>query len=141
MRIFVFFATLILGVGIASIFKPSAATPVPCSDRSSNYRGVSFSREQIDFRSRNFSKQEASELVGKRVRNLSNLSAKCPKDFGDCLSINVGEKGEVVSVLPSIEDTYLIEIKWDNLPSDNRIEHSGNFVTRVGREASFEIIY
>ncbi len=141
MRILVFIATLILGVGIASIFKPSAATPIPCSERSNNYRSASFSREQIDFKSRNFSQQEASELVGKRVRNLSGLSAKCPKDFGDCLSLNVGEEGEVVGVLPSIDDTYLIEIQWDNLASDDRIEHSGSFVTRVGREASFQIVY
>jgi hypothetical protein len=140
MRIFVFFATLILGVGIASIFKPSVPQ-IQCSDHSSNYRNVSLSREQINFGNRNFSQHEASELVGKRVRNLSNLSAKCPKDFGNCLSLNIGEKGEVIGVLPSMDDTYLIEIKWDNLPSDNRIEHSGSFVTRIGREASFEIIH
>ncbi len=141
MRILVFIATLILGVGIASIFKSSPEKQIPCSNYAGSARVMSFSPEKIDYKSRNFSQQEAVELVGKRVRNLSNLSAKCPKDFGNCLSLDVGEKGEVVGVLPSMDDTYLIEIKWDNLPSDNRIEHSGNFVTRVGREASFEIIY
>ncbi len=165
MRLIAFMMTLFLGVYAASFLYTA-----PCNDTAGYWsRPIAASNaitlpvgSIIKFdTSQNYSLAEAQALVGKRVRNLRG-SAKCPKEAGDCLSLRLGEMGEVVSVLPSIENTYLIEIQWEESPQDYAPRYSGRvingvsqkgvvevdysplvkgaFVTRAGKEVSFEII-
>lgn len=163
MRLIAFTMTLLLGVYAASFFYtvPAAA---PCNNVNSyTHRAAVISCQgikaiQIKFdTSQNYSLSEAEALIGKQVRG----SAKCPKEAGDCLSLYRGEMGKVVSILPSVEDTYLVEIQWEELPEDYKPRYSGRittsadgevsfeqgytppkgaFVTRAGKEVSFEIV-
>lgn len=161
--------TLFLGVYVASFFK-SAQTQTPCNNVSVYSHGFgggshqeikTFSVNKFDT-SKNYSLAEAQALIGKQVRNLSSGNAKCPKDAGDCLSLYLGEMGKVVSVLPSVENTYLIEIQWEEsardyaprfsgrvingvaqegaVEVDYSLKAEGAFVTRAGKEVSFEIV-
>jgi len=166
MRLIAFTMTLLLGVYAASFFYtvPAAA---PCNNMNSyTHRAAVVSGEGIISSpikfdtSQNYSLAEAEALIGKQVRNLRG-SAKCPKESGDCLSLHRGEMGKVVSILPSVEDTYLVEIQWEELPEDYKPRYSGRitrsdngevsferdytppkgaFVTRAGKEVSFEIV-
>lgn len=160
--------TLFLGVYGASFLK-SVQTQTPCND--ANYYSHGFgggSRQEIKTfsiskfdTSQNYSLDEANALIGKQVRNLSAGNAKCPKDAGNCLNLFRGEMGIVVSILPSLENTYLIEIQWEETPEDYSPRYSGRiiksaggevllekdytqpagaFVTRAGKEVSFEIV-
>lgn len=146
MRIIVFLLTLFLGIYAGSFFKTfNANNQTPCansynfennfskfSGKSSTYSSRGW--HNVDT-SRNYTFEEAIALVGKQVRNRSSLNAKCPT-FGNCLELYPGETGKIVSVLPSINDTYLIEIKWDSRAN----EFDDSFVTRAGKEVSFEIV-
>ena len=149
MRIFIFSLTLFLGVCSASFFKLSSLL-APCENSASHMRGFGngsgstistnpFNNGNFET-SRNYSKEEAIALVGKQIRNLSPLNARCPKESGNCLNLHLGELGEVTGILPSIQNTYLIEIQWNEGMEDNFQEHSGRFVTRAGKEISFEIL-
>lgn len=147
MRIIAFTITLFLGVYVASFFKsiPAAA---PCNDVSSyTHRAVAVSSggiKSISIKfdtSQNYSLAEAKALIGKQVRNLSIDNAKCPKDAGNCLNLYKGEMGQVVSILPSIENTYLIEIQWEETPKDYSSRYSGRLITRAGEEVSLEEDY
>lgn len=166
MRLIAFTITLFLGVYVTSFFYTAPAA-VPCNDMNiySNGFGIGSSKgiqtAPIKFdTSQNYSLAEANALIGKQVRNLRG-SAKCPKEAGDCLSLYRGEMGKVVSILPSVEDTYLIEIQWEEAPGDyaprysgriikgaggevllekNYTQAKGAFVTRAGKEVSFEIV-
>lgn len=140
MRIIAFLLTLFMGVYAASFFKTSVT---PCKDSEDNCLNVSgkfstFSPKgwhNIDI-SRNYSLHEAENLIGKQVRNRSGNNAKCPKTYGNCLELFKGETGKVVNILPSVNESFLIEIKWDskwNYPEDT-------FVTYAGKELSFEIV-
>ncbi len=140
MRIIAFLLTLFMGVYVASFFKTSVT---PCKDSENNLSKISgnfstFSPKgwhNIDT-SRNYSSHEAENLIGKQVRNRSGNNAKCPKTFGNCLELFKGETGKVVNILPSVNESFLIEIKWDsrwNNPEDS-------FVTYAGKELSFEIV-
>lgn len=138
--------TLFLGVYVASFFK-SVPVATPCNDVSINSHGFGGGLRQeiktfsIKFdTSQNYSLAEAKALIGKQVRNLSFDNAKCPKDAGNCLNLSKGEMGEVVGILPSIENTYLIEIQWEETSKDYSYLYSGGFVTRAGKEVSFEIV-
>lgn len=144
MRIIAFLLTLFLGVYAASFFKSSEATPChnffnsessfsKISGKSPTYSPKAW--HNIDT-SRNYTFEEAAALIGKEVRNRSSSNAKCPKAYGNCLELFTDETGEVVNILPSINDSYLIEIKWDS----KYIESKDSFVTYAGRELSFEII-
>ena len=168
MRLIAFTMTLLLGVYAASFFK-SAPAAAPCNDVNINSYGFGGgSRQEIKTfptikfdTSQNYSLAEAKALIGKQVRNLSAGNAKCPKDAGNCLNLFRGEMGSVVSILPSLENTYLIEIQWEETLEDysprysGRITRSDNgevsferdytppkgaFVTRAGKEVSFEIV-
>jgi hypothetical protein len=149
MRIIAFFVTLLLGIFIASFFKPSfEQTQSKCNQSSMAKRGdyknepkyFSFNPQKVDT-SRNYTKAEAVELVGKRVRNLTAGSAKCPKESsGDCLSLYAGEKGKVTSILPGLNETYLIEIQWDEKFADSSRRDSAGLVTRADKKFIFEII-
>ncbi|MGI8884110.1 MAG: hypothetical protein ACR2IA_07690 [Pyrinomonadaceae bacterium] len=142
MRKIAFLVTLFLGVYVVSFFKTSETTP--CLNFGNNFSNVSGApsislpkglSSSIDT-SRNYSFQEAEKLIGKQVRNRSNSNAKCPKTYGNCLELFTGENGKVVNILPSVNDSYLIEIKWNskwNEPDDS-------FVTYAGKELSFEIV-
>ncbi|HEX8288132.1 MAG TPA: hypothetical protein VF556_09055 [Pyrinomonadaceae bacterium] len=144
MRIIVFLLTLFLGIYVGSFFKSlNTNNPAPCANSynfENNFskisgKSITFSpRHNIDT-SRNYTFEEAIALVGKQVRNRSSLNAKCPT-FGNCLELFPGETGKIISVLPSVNDSYLIEIKWDSRDS----EPEDSFVTRAGKEVSFEII-
>ncbi len=157
MRIIAFTMTLFLGVYVASFFK--TATQTPCNAVSSFSHRIA-SPFKFDT-SQNYSLAEAKALIGKQVRNLSAGNAKCPKDAGNCLNLFRGEMGIVVSILPSLENTYLIEIQWEETPEDYSPRYSGRiiksaggevllekdytqpagaFVTRAGKEVSFEIV-
>lgn len=147
MRIIVFIIALLSGVYTASLFNPVDSTS-PCSD--SNFHGQSvtgisgqprvISYKTVNFdASRNYTEAEARALIGKQVRNLTPLNAKCPKDAGNCLNLYVGEVGEIVGILPSLSNTFLIEIQWNERLEDG-FQHSGRFVTRAGKEVSFEIL-
>ncbi len=145
MRIIAFCLALFLGITISSIFKPfSVFNEKDCSDTSGKREFVmrtikTFSTKDFDS-SRNYTESEARELVGKRVRNLDGSNTKCPTESGNCLEINVGEVGYVVGILPSEAETYLIQIEWDAINHGAFHQHSGEFVTRAGKEVSFEII-
>jgi len=167
MRIIAFTMTLFLGVYVASFFY-TAPSSVPCNNLTvySNGFGVAsgagIKAAPIKFdTSQNYSLNEANALIGKPVRNLSGGNAKCPKDAGNCLNLFMGEMGKVVSILPSLENTYLIEIQWEESPEDYKPRYSGRmttsangevsfeqefkqpkgaFVTRAGKEVSFEIV-
>ena len=138
MRIIAFLLSLFLGVYAGSFFKTSET--VPCANSVNNVLSVpatltkNFSRT-VDT-SRNYSFREAENLIGKQVLNRSGNNAKCPKTYGNCLELFIGETGKVVNILPSVNDSYLIEIKWNskwNEPEDS-------FVTYAGKELSFEIV-
>lgn len=143
MRIIVFLVTLFLGISLGSIFKPlSAESKSPCNDSASAQNDVSGAPRYAKFipewwpkinMSRNYSHDEARNLIGRKVRNITPTSAKCPKYTGDCLELSAGERGEVVNILPSAGENYLIEIEWETPVSDK-------FVTYAGKEVSFEII-
>lgn len=144
MRIIVFIIALLLGIFTTSFFK-SADLASSCND--SNFHrhyvnGISgqpkASRGNFDLY-RNYTEAEARALIGKKVRNLTPLNAKCPKDAGNCLNLSIGELGEIVGILPSIGNTFLIEIQWNERIEDG-FEHSGRFVTRAGKEVYFEIL-
>jgi len=139
--------TLFLGVYVASFFK-SVPAATPCNDVSSYSHGYgsgsgkvikTFPLTKFDT-SQNYSLAEAKALIGKQVRNLSVDNAKCPKDAGNCLNLDKGEMGQVISILPSIENTYLIEIQWEETLENYSPQYSGRFVTRAGKEVSFEIV-
>jgi len=148
MRIIAFTMTLFLGVYVASFFK-SVSTVTPCNNANYYSHGSGGgSRQEIKTfpiikfdTSQNYSLAEANALIGTQVRNLSSGNAKCPKDAGNCLNLFKGEMGRVVSILPSLENTYLIEIQWEETPEDHSPRYSGRFVTRAGEEASFEVDY
>lgn len=147
MRIIAFTMTLFLGVYVASFFK-SVPVATPCNDVSINSHGFGGGSSKviktfsIKFdTSQNYSLAEAKALIGKQVRNLSIDNAKCPKDAGNCLNLDKGEMGQVVSILPSIENTYLIEIQWEETPKDYSSRYSGRLITRAGEEVSLEEDY
>jgi hypothetical protein len=143
MRIIAFALTLFLGIYTASFFKSSETIPCQNSYNSetnfSKITGKSFTSSPKGWHnvdtSQNYTFKEASALIGKQVRNRSANNAKCPT-FGNCLELYPGETGKIVNLLPSVNDSYLVEIKW----------HSGwdnskdSFVTRAGKEVSFEIV-
>jgi hypothetical protein len=144
MRIITFLLALFLGVYTASFFKSSEAAPCQnsfnsesslskVSGKSSTYslKGL----HNIDT-SRNYTFEEAVALVGKEVRNQSSSNAKCPKAYGNCLELFAGETGEVIDILPSVNDSYLIEIKWNS----KYTEPKDSFVTYAGKELSFEVV-
>ena len=147
MRIIIFIVTLLLGVYFTSFFK-SAELSTACNDSnfykserrsfSRQQKIVSYGAENFDA-SRNYTEIEAKALIGKKVRNLTHLNAKCPKDAGNCLNLYKGELGEIVGILPSLGNTFLIEIQWNERLEDG-LQHSGRFVTRAGKEVSFEIL-
>jgi hypothetical protein len=141
MRIIAFLLTLFMGVYVASFFKTSETAPCKNSENNSLNVSGKFSIlsskgwDNIDT-SRNYSLQEAENLIGKQVRNRSDNNAKCPKTYGNCLELFKGETGKIVNILPSENESFLIEIKWDskwNYPEDS-------FVTYAGKELSFEIV-
>jgi hypothetical protein len=148
MRIIAFFVTLLIGISVGSFFKSSYKhTHTKCNlsylteSRSDKSEPKSFSFTPRNFdASKNYTKEEAVELVGKRIRNLEGGSAKCPKESGNCLNLYIGETGEVVNILPSLNDTYLIEIRWDENSESDLYSHSGRSVTRADKSFSFEII-
>jgi len=144
MRIIAFTLTLFLGVYIVSFFKSSEAAPCrnsynsecdfsKVSDNPSSYSPKGW--HNVDT-SRNYTFEEANALIGKQVRNRSGSNAKCPKTYGNCLELFTGEIGEVVNILPSVNDSYLIEIEWDS--KWNNLQDS--FVTYAGKELSFEVL-
>lgn len=146
MRIIAFLLTLFLGVYVASFFKSfEAANQTPCANSYNSGNVISkvsispanstYNGREIDT-SRNYTLEEANALVGKQVRNRSSLNAKCPKGFGNCLELFTGETGKVVNILPSVNDSYLIEIKWDSKWNNSE----DTFVTYAGKEVSFEIV-
>ena len=144
MRIIVFAITLFLGFYSTSFFNSTGSAP--CKDSESLQRDFGAGQPKIFSHnvgrfdtSRNYTEAEARALIGKKVRNLTHLNAKCPKDAGNCLNLYKGEVGEVVGILPSIADTFLIEIQWNDRLEDGS-QHSGRFVTRAGKEVSFEIL-
>lgn len=147
MRIITFTIALFLGVYTTSFFKSADSEVLPGSDNlhqhsvnntlySSNK--VWFTAKNFDL-NRNYTEAEAKALIGKKVRNLTPLNAKCPKDAGNCLNLNIGEIGEVVGILPSLSNTFLIEIQWNEDIKNNR-QPSGIYVTRAGKEVSFKIL-
>lgn len=145
MRIIVFIITLLLGVYTAS-FINSTGSMSPCKDSTQQGANVTSGEPKITWfgagnfdSSRNYTESEAKALIGKEVRNLTHLNAKCPKDAGNCLNLYKGEIGEVVGILPSVANTFLIEIQWNERLGDG-FQHSGRFVTRAGKEVSFEIL-
>lgn len=139
LRIIAFTTALFFGVFSATLFKP-ADTATPCNNFNVHVQSKinSYSTENFDL-SRNYTEAEAIALIGKKVRNVTALNAKCPKDAGNCLNLNIGEFGEVVGILPSLRNTFLIEIQWNDRLDDG-YQHSGKFVTRAGKEVSFEIL-
>jgi hypothetical protein len=145
MRIIAFCLTLFLGITIASVFNPiSIFTEKGCNDSSLEqgivHRTVK-TRKMSEFDlSGNYTEKEARNLIGKRVRNLNSSNTKCPTESGNCLEINVGDLGYVAGMLPSEANTYLIQIEWDELSQDAFHQYEGKFVTRAGKEVSFEII-
>ncbi len=145
MRIIAFGLTLFLGITIASFFAPCSLFiqnnyKEPAAKRGFITHTMS-STKMSDFDvSRNYTESEARNLIGKRVRNLNFSNTKCPTESGNCLEVGTGELGSVVGILPSVADTYLIQIKWDETHDDQHYSHSGAFVTRAGKEVSFEII-
>lgn len=146
MRIIAFTITLFLGVYVASFFYTAPAA-VPCNDMNIYSNGFGGARQEIKTSpikfdtSQNYSLDEANALIGKQIRNLSAGNAKCPKDAGNCLNLFTGEMGRVVSVLPSVEDTYLIEIQWEESPKDYAPRYSGRIIKSAGGEASFKEDY
>jgi hypothetical protein len=147
MRIIAFCVTLFIGIYVAFIFNSFfGQTQATCHDSSfagRNYEGklktFPVEQQKIDT-SRNYTKEEALALVGKRVRNLTHLSAKCPKESGNCLNLFVGETGEVVDILPSLNQTYLLEIQWDKEFKGDVQPYPARFVSRADKDFSFEII-
>ena len=144
MRIIAFVLALFLGVYAASFFKSSGVTPCNHSSNleksfsKNSGKSISYSSKgvhNIDT-SRNYTFEEAIALIGKQVQNRSSNNAKCPKSYGNCLELFTGERGEVVDILPSINDSYMIEIQWDSKYSEPR----DSFVTYAGKELSFEVV-
>ncbi len=145
MRIIVFAVTLFLGIYTVSFFKP-AATPMPCNSSDTYERDF----RNVDTRtiksvpsynatfdaSKNYTKGEAAELIGKQVRNLSHNNNKCPKESGNCLELFHSESGKVVGIIPSMNDTFMLEILWKSNQENSNI----SYVSYVGKELSFEIV-
>lgn len=137
MRLIVFAVTLFTGVYVSSFF--TAVTPCGNSD---SYRydvktiySKPFKYAPVDT-SNNYTKEEAVALIGTEVRNLSHLNAKCPKESGDCLNLSYGETGRIVGLIPSLNNTYMLEIQWNQ----KQDAQNGGYVSYVGKELSFQII-
>ena len=151
MRIIVFAITLFLGIYTSSFFKPSA-TPIPCDSSNVYERGntsvavnvvksVPYYNSNIDA-SNNYTKDEALALIGKQVRNLSHNNSKCPKESGNCLELFDGESGTIVGMLPSMNNTFMLEILW-NQNGDNNLNRdklTASYVSYVGKELSIKVI-
>jgi hypothetical protein len=75
-----------------------------------------------------FSKEEASEKVGRRVYcsyNTKELSTgKCSEKDGRCASMRVGERGEVVGIKEVSSGDYFIIVRWDELVRGDRMTSS-----------------
>lgn len=147
-RVIAFFITLVLGVYAASFLKSSKvpAPRVPCDGaKEESYvnhtQPFTYNLLKADT-SRNYTKAEASALIGKRVRNLTPSSAKCMKDEGSnsCLNLYVGETGKIVDMLPGLDDTYLLEIQWDKGYDYGPDRYPARLISRADKGFSFALI-
>jgi hypothetical protein len=98
-------------------------------------KSVSYYNSNFDA-SKNYTKDEAVELIGKQVRNLSRHSSKCPKESGNCQELFDGESGKIIGMVPSMNNTFVLEILW----TSTRDTSEQSFVSYVGKELSFEVI-
>jgi hypothetical protein len=151
MRYLVFCLALIIGIAFGRSFDDYALGEGNENIRSGNYHSF-YSEDQAAgfpkaaslpkvnealFSQRNFSHQEVRELIGKRVKNLE-LNAKCPLEGGNCMELNSGEIGMITGIIPSIGNTFMIEIRW----YEGEMKQAGrlsSFVSRADKNFAFSL--
>jgi hypothetical protein len=64
-----------------------------------------------------FTKDEASMMVGRRVRNIywtdRFSGTKCPANGGMCADVKVGERGSVIGMEEVSQNRYFFVVRWD----------------------------
>ena len=64
-----------------------------------------------------FTKEEASMMIGRRVRNIywtdRSAGSKCPINGGICADVKVGERGSVIGVEEVSPNRYFFVVRWD----------------------------
>lgn len=71
----------------------------------------------VEWRAPALTEEEASMMVGRRVRNIywtdRFAGSKCPANGGICADVKVGERGSVIGVQAVSPDRYFFVVRWD----------------------------
>lgn len=140
-NIVIVLGVIILVISLAFIF----VTPQKLATGSHQNALCDYERDKEIFSKRHyFSKDDANALLGKQVRNLKCGKLKCPLRSNECLNVEIGELGKVVSIKPRAGFIdYTIIIEW-NEPRYNKNSFAeqglDDFLSYVGNDGSYEII-
>lgn len=93
----------------------------------------------IEWYSPAFTKEEATMIIGSRVRNIywtdTYRGAKCPV-IGVCADVKIGERGRVIGIKEVSPNEYFFVVQWDE-PSQG--EPMLSYFGRMSRRVFIEI--
>ena len=144
-KLLIFFGIFVFCVSMLLIFKVpqrffatnrQSETVSPCKYQKE--------QEEVFSTKHYFSKEDATQLFGKQVRNLKCGKIKCPVRSNDCMNVEIGELGKVVSLKPrqGFSD-YTIIVEWDEpkKEQDTFAEQGLNkFVSYLGNDGSYQVL-
>lgn len=80
-----------------------------------------------------FSKNEASEMVGREVRHFRRQEFRVMKcsPMGHCVVVNDGEHGVVIGIEDVPDGGYFLKVRWDHL-HDHYVSYFGRYTYREG---------